>query len=104
MVAYLKSSAEFLVNTTTLGSQEAASIAALANGGFVIAWQDGSATGGDTSGFAIRAQVYSATGAKVGVEFLVNTQTAGSQAKPAVAALSNGDFVITWDGSTEIKG
>ena len=48
---------EFLFNTTTQGSQSGATITALPDGGFVIAWQDDSETGGDTSGYAIHAQI-----------------------------------------------
>lgn len=48
----------FLVNTTTTGDQSAANIAALTNGDLVIAFVDGSATGGDTSSTAIRLQRY----------------------------------------------
>lgn len=48
---------EFLFNTATQGSQSGATITALPDGGFVIAWQDDSETGGDTSGYAICAQI-----------------------------------------------
>ena len=55
--------------------------------------------GGD-SARSIKAQVFDATGAKVGSEFLVNTTTAGFQDAPAIAGLDGGGFVIAWvDGS-----
>src|SRR6188474_2476803 len=47
---------EFLVNTTTPGNQKDPDVAALDSGGFLVTWTDTSATGGDTSGTAIRAQ------------------------------------------------
>jgi len=51
-----------VVNTTTAGNQLAPTVAALADGGYVIAWQDGSGSG-DTS---IRAQRFDAAGNEVG--------------------------------------
>jgi Cadherin-like domain/RTX calcium-binding nonapeptide repeat (4 copies) len=48
----------FQVNTTTVSSQSGANVAALSNGDLVIAFVDGSATGGDTSSTAIRLQRY----------------------------------------------
>jgi len=93
--------AEFLVNSMTISNQQSPAIAALANGGFVITWQDFSRTGGDTDGLAIRAQRYDASGVAQGVEFLVNSTTTGSQFFPVIAALTNGGFVITWGGDSQ---
>jgi Ca2+-binding RTX toxin-like protein len=95
---------EFLVNTTTGGQQHDPAIASLANGGFVIAWTDESATGGDTSGSAIRAQLFDSAGATIGSELLVNTLTQGSQVFARVAVLSSGNFVISWDdGAGDVR-
>jgi len=91
-----KVGSEFLVNTETADSQNFPTITALSNGGFVVAWQDPSGTLGDSSESSIKAQVFDASGAKVDSEFLVNTQTAGSQDFPTVTPLTNGGFVITW--------
>ncbi len=92
---------EFLVNTTTPSNQIQPGVATLTNGEFVIAWADESATGGDTSSFAIRAQRFDALGAKLDPEFLVNTIISDFQLQPSMAALSGGGFVITWyDNST----
>jgi hypothetical protein len=100
---------EILVNTATAGSQQTQQITALSNGGFVVTWQDGSAgvggAGGDTSSFAVKAQVFAAGGATVGTEILVNTATANNQQTQQITALSNGGFVVTWqDGSLGIGG
>ncbi len=91
---------EFLVNTATAGSQSAASITALANGGFVVTWQDASGQGGDASGSSIKAQMFDAAGGKVGGERLVNTTTAGNQSAPSITALTNGGFVVTWQDAS----
>jgi serralysin len=40
---------DFLVNTTTAGFQGNPTISGLTNGGFVVAWEDNSRSGGDTS-------------------------------------------------------
>jgi hypothetical protein len=87
---------EFLVNTNWLGGQYSPTISGLTNGGFVVTWQDGSGQGGDASGTSIKAQMFDASGAKVGNEFLVNTTTAYDQVGPAITSLSDGRFVITW--------
>lgn len=87
---------EFLVNTTTLNDQKEPTIAALADGRFVVAWTDQSATAPDTSQLAVRGQVFDATGGKSGNEFVVNTTTTGSQSLPTIAALPDGHFVMAW--------
>ncbi len=93
---------EFLVNTFTNFSQVFSSIAALADGGFVVTWtsdgQDGSSNG-------IYGQRYTSAGLADGSEFLVNTYTASQQVNSSVAALVDGGFVVTWasdgqDGSS----
>ncbi|HTU09714.1 MAG TPA: cadherin domain-containing protein, partial [Allosphingosinicella sp.] len=95
---------EFLVNTTTTGNQSVSNVATLPSGRFVVTWIDGSATGGDTSSNAVRAQIFEANGTRVGTEFLVNTETANSQSSPAVTELAGGGFVIAWSDSSGIGG
>ena len=87
---------EFLVNTTTTGAQCVPQVTGLANGGFVVVWEDSSQTGGDTSFDAIRGQVYDALGNAVGGEILINTSTTSFQELPAVTALDGGGFVVVW--------
>ena len=43
-----------------------------------------------------KAQVFTADGAAVGGEILVNTATASAQGAPQITALANGGFVVTW--------
>lgn len=73
MAALSKSGDEFLVYDNN-NNQTASAITALADGRFMVVWEDYSFTGGDTSS-AIRAQVFNADGRKVGTEFLINTTT-----------------------------
>jgi hypothetical protein len=83
---------ELLANTHTAGHQETSSIAALEDGGFVIAWNS---MGQDGDGGGIFGQRFDAAGNKVGPEFQVNTFTAGNQTWPAV--VKSGDaFAIAW--------
>lgn len=96
--------AEFLVNTATAGIQAQASVAALADGTFVVTWRDDSLTGGDSSVSSIKARHYSATGQALGGEFLVNTATESRQEAPDITALESGGFVITWSDSSRVGG
>jgi Ca2+-binding RTX toxin-like protein len=52
---------EFIVNTTALNTQQWSDIAVMSDGRFVVTWTDFSATGGDTTGTAVRAQVFDPT-------------------------------------------
>lgn len=99
----LKVGGEFLVNTTIAGSQQAPVITGLASGGFVASWVDSSGLGGDPTAPSIKAQVFTASGAKSGAEFLVNTTTAASQDQPTITSLSNGGFVVVWR-DTSLQG
>ncbi|MEX0283995.1 MAG: Ig-like domain-containing protein [Paracoccaceae bacterium] len=87
---------EFLVNTETLSNQIEPEVAALPGGGFVVAWQTADGTQ-DGSASAIKAQRFDDTGAKLGTEFLVNTEFDSSQIMRSVTALANGGFVVAWD-------
>jgi len=84
---------EVRVNSTTANAQIYPSMAALADGGYVVSWisygQDGSGTG-------IYAQHYDASGAPVGGEVRVNSTTASDQYDPAISALSDGGYVVSW--------
>jgi Ca2+-binding RTX toxin-like protein len=91
---------DFLVNTTTANAQTQPSIAALADGCFVVVWTDASQTAGDTSQGAIRGQIFNADGSKQFFEFRINSVTTGDQLYPAVAALPDGGFVVTWHTAT----
>ena len=86
---------EFLVSSGTASNQVEPAIAALSGGGFVVTWRTNSTTQ-DGSGSAIKAQVFDATGTVQGSEFLVNSETVNYQYSPAITALSNGGFVVTW--------
>ena len=86
---------EFLVNTTTTGSQAWSSIAMSANGEFVIVWHGEGL--GDTSG--VFAQRYDANGIAQGSELLVNSTLASSQRFGEVSMDNTGNFTVTWTSS-----
>lgn len=86
---------EFRVNTQWFMDQQQPTIAGLADGGFVVAWQT-TDTSADGSGWAVKAQRFSAAGAAVGAEFRVNAIAFGSQNNIDAASLANGGFVVTW--------
>jgi hypothetical protein len=94
----------FQVNTATTSYQNRASAAGLTGGGFVIVWHDNSRLGGDTNLLSVRQQLFTAAGAKVGAETLVNTRTTGRQWFTVVAALSNGGYVVTWEDESHEGG
>ena len=96
MVTAVASGTEFLVNTTVLNEQSHSAVTGLDNGRFVVTWQDLSQTAPDTSGYAVRAQIFNADGSKLGAEFVANTATTGFQLETRVTALANGFFVIVW--------
>lgn len=84
----------FSVPSEIANEQSSPTITGLTNGGFVVSWADRSGLGSDPYG--VRAQIFQADGSAVGSEFLVNTRTADDQESPAITALSNGGFVVSW--------
>ena len=81
---------EMLVNTTTHADQWHPQITALKGGNFVIAWDDWS------DGIDVRAQIFSASGSRVGSEILANTTKGGAQDGVQIAALDDGGFAVSW--------
>jgi Ca2+-binding RTX toxin-like protein len=89
---------DFIVNSTTSGNQISPSVATLADGRFVAVWQSEDA--GDGSGTCIRMRFYNPDGSPSGNDQIVNTEGAGNQFRPVVAALSNGGFAVAWESDT----
>ena len=87
------STGEILVNTTTLNQQDDPRIAALPNGGFVVVWE--SADAGDTRNDVFQ-QIYDASGAPVGGNTRINTDTSISHSNPKVEVLNDGSWVVSW--------
>ncbi len=71
---------EFQVNTEFSSTQFEPSVAGLSGGGFVVVWTSvTSGTAGDGSSNGVFAQLYDASGAAVGGEFLINKETFSAQ-------------------------
>ena len=79
--------------STFNGQQLNPKVATLADGNVIITW---SSFGQDGSMQGVFAQRFSTSGTKVGAEFQVNQYTSFNQRTPAVATLTNGNFVIVW--------
>ncbi len=87
---------EFQVNTYTTSSQGEPSVAAAADGRFVVVWTSDGSSGSDTGDESIQAQRFAADGTPLGVQFQVNAYTTGFQQSPEVAAVPDGHFLVAW--------
>lgn len=93
------------VNSYTAGDQSNASMAKLADGGYLVAWNS---NGQDGSGWGIFAQRFESSGVRVGAEFRINTTAAGEQftsrieesTLQSVTGLPDGGFVAVWVSSS----
>jgi hypothetical protein len=74
-------------------------VAADSSGNFVIVWQTY-----DDFGLGVFGQRYASSGAPLGGEFRINTQTSFFQAYPSVAAGSSGNFVVVWQSDFQDGG
>lgn len=86
---------EVQVNTFNRNSQINPDVAVLTNGNIVVVWASFNQAG-SSSLQDVYAQLFSPAGQKIGVEIAVNQLTLFNQRTPAVAALSDGRFVIVW--------
>ncbi|HWS74147.1 MAG TPA: hypothetical protein VN324_03295, partial [Quisquiliibacterium sp.] len=89
---------EFQVNTETFDHQASPAVAALAAGGWVVAW---SSYGQDGDEMGVYAQRYAADGRTAGGEFRVNAETDGGQRDVALAGLAQGGFVALWSAQAD---
>lgn len=92
LVANLTTPAFGLFNRLTLGFSADPVVAADGAGNFLVVWA------GPAGNIDIRARLFRPDGTPVGGEIVVNTDTSGDQARPAVAALDGGGFVVVWEG------
>jgi VCBS repeat-containing protein len=90
---------EFLVNSYTTHDQYNPVITTLNDGGFVIAWESYGQDVDAARDWGVYVQIYDASGARVGDEFLVNTYTSSNHNYQSIAALNDGGFVIAWESN-----
>ncbi len=81
----------FRVNVQGANDQENPQVALLPNGGAAFVWQSGR-----LSFQHIVARFLSASNVWITGEIMVNTATNFYQADPAIAALANGNVIVTW--------
>ena len=84
--------AAITANSTLDGFQTNPIITILANGNFVVAWEDAQNTGFDH----IRGQLFGADGTKIGGEFAVTSSNPGDKIDPTIISLEGGGFVVSW--------
>lgn len=94
MTSQATASSEMLVNTHTIANQQYPTIAALPDGGWVVAW---TSFGQGGAGAGVYQQRYAADGSPVGGEtLLANTVNVSEQYYPSVTGLAGGGWVVTW--------
>jgi parallel beta-helix repeat protein len=89
---------EFQVNTSDGGDQEEPSVGIGDDGIFTVVWRDSSQEGD----YGIYGQSYDANLKKQGIQFRVNSTTAGDQANPAAGVDANQRTFVAWDGNGPI--
>jgi large repetitive protein len=94
---------EILVNNLTNGNQYRPAVAATANGGFIIVWQDESGQSGDFSQGDIRYKKFTALGDPLQTQgfglnddIRVNLIKTGAQSNPTIAVRNDGKFLVGW--------
>jgi len=90
---------DLLINTTTASTQYAPKTTLLADGSFVVCWNNqvyNTLTATD-----VFAQHFNANGEKLGGQFQANTFTDGVQSLGSIAALADGGFIITWQSANQ---
>lgn len=84
---------ETQVNGYTPDGQNSGQVIALADGGWVVAWQS---DGQDGDNYGILFRAYDADGTIRGPEMQVNSYTTGAQLSPRLTQLDDGGWVVMW--------
>lgn len=87
----------------TTGQSSSAATTGLQDGGFVMAWDNGSSAA-DGSGSAVQARRFDSAGQPVGSVFLINEMTVGNQNGVALTTLADGSLVATWTTNQPASG
>jgi hypothetical protein len=88
---------EFIVNSFTITNQRYPAVALDADGDFVVVWE--SFNNHDGQGYGVFAQRFNSAGARLGIEFQINSFTPNNQYRSTVAAEADGDFVVAWQSN-----
>ncbi len=97
---------DLVVPATTLYDQTTPAVAALATGGYVVAWTSYLQALGSQIGPQpiVMAQRFDALGAKVGAPIQVTAQSVDRQEAPSVDAESGGGFLVAWQATVLASG
>ncbi len=90
MTSILNMGPEGVVPTFVAKNQLNASVAALADGGYIVVWEDPFQLG-------VFGQRYDAAGHKVGTATQLNQSTTSGHTAPHVVGTGDGGFTVTWD-------
>ncbi|MFQ3638344.1 MAG: hypothetical protein SNJ57_21180, partial [Cyanobacteriota bacterium] len=82
------------INTTVPNIQRLASVAADADGNFIVVWE--SIQDPMTGGSGVYAQRFDKDGNRIGGETQIHTNVLGDQTEVSVAMSPTGEFVVTW--------
>lgn len=86
--------------TNTISFQVDPAVAVLNNSNVVVVWGSYDQAGSNSMQ-DIYGQVFSQAGQAIGTNFLINQFVSYNQRTPAVAALANGGFAVTWASEQE---
>jgi Ca2+-binding RTX toxin-like protein len=91
---------EFLVPSTTVGDAGRPQIEALPNGNYIVVWEAIGADGADSDSGSARGRLFGPTGAPLGNEFVLNSETSGFQGAPDITVMPDGTFFASWFSGT----
>jgi hypothetical protein len=94
--------ADFQVNSYTTKNQMASDVAIDGLGRMIVVWHDGHPLDWPAA-TSVMGQRFDADGVPIGAEFRVNTFTPFNQHFPSVAADAVGNFVVVWEGRSEVS-
>ena len=89
------------INTYTSHDQLEPSVTALNDGGYVVTWTSDQQ---DSDGYGVYQQRFDAAGTTVGSAGRVNTTLASAQSNSVVKGLSDGGYIVAWDGWLQDNG
>lgn len=96
---------ELQVETESAATQFQPKIAARSDGGWVVTWtSQNSGAAGDGSSNGVIAQVFNASGARVGGEIVVNESADAAQDTAEAIGLGAGRFAVVWEQNDAADG
>ncbi|MHA4870659.1 Ig-like domain-containing protein [Duganella sp. PWIR1] len=96
----------FAIGAESGGEQRGQVVTALQSGGFAVAYHSNPVAGafGNNGAWEVKVQLLDGAGQLLGGPITVNTTTDGSQRLPAIVALEDGGFVVTWQSTQQDDG